>query len=463
MKLSRKKLWIAIAICALSPILVPVVSKSLPIVRERECHRAFFPKESFQERLKKPPAPWITAQLDHDLIDFKEKKITSNAVTKTFEHIYQTLGPAHDYYHFRILDNKLYKYVPDKVPFSDTDTLTEKALKTLLMYAKVPDCDFILCGMDGVPEHYVPSNFYLVEDPANQAPILAQAKRESVAPKYIILIPDQLCLSESWYRSSREILEANQKISWDQKAPVAIWRGWLSDTGEISNGKLAANYQTTPRFALCKMAALHPECIDAGLTNLDSKELETIAKSMGFLKNSLKKEDHLRGKYLPVLDGHMCTYPGYQWRLLSNSVCFKQESDQIQWFYKALQPYVHYIPVKNDMSDLVEKINWAKEHDEEAAAIADRARDFAQKNLLFEEVYFYLYQTFQEYAKFQAIDFAKLKRETKNDPQWKCIQYRKRLGLKKSVEKIRGCLQSKWYLTLGPNSSIPKGVCGSSL
>jgi hypothetical protein len=29
-------------------------------------------------------------------------------------------------------------------------------------------------------------------------------------------------------------------------------------------------------------------------------------------------------------------------------------------------PWVHYVPVKNDMSDLLDKINWLIDHDEEA-------------------------------------------------------------------------------------------------
>lgn len=432
MKFLRKKWWIAVLGLTLCTLLVPVVNKSLPIMRERECHRAFFPKENFQARLKEPPASWMLAQLEEDLAVFAEKKISSEAVEKTYEHIYEKLGLGYDITHFRILDNKLYKYVPDGAPFSDTDTLVEKALKTLLLYASVPDCDFILCGMDGVPEPYLPNDFYLVGNASDQAPILAQARREKA--RYTVLIPDQLCLSESWYKDSREILEGD--ISWEKKVPVAIWRGWLSDTGEPSDGHLASNYDQTPRFAICKIGSAHPECIDAGFTNLDSKEMESIAKNLKFLKSPLSKREHLLGKYLPVLDGHMCTYPGYQWRLLSHSVCLKQESDQVQWFYKALQPYVHYIPVKNDMSDLVEKINWAKEHDQETAAIAERARDFALKNLLFEDVYFYLHLALQKYSELQAIDFSKLKQETKIDPHWKCIQYRKRLALKKSWDKF---------------------------
>ena len=87
----------------------------------------------------------------------------------------EILGPLEAIYHFRILGNKLYKYIPEGAPFSDTDTATEKALKTLLLYAQVPDMDFALCGLDGIPEHYFPSDFYLTGNPETQAPVFAQA------------------------------------------------------------------------------------------------------------------------------------------------------------------------------------------------------------------------------------------------------------------------------------------------
>jgi hypothetical protein len=441
MNFLRKKRWRFLLGVSFCTLLVPVVSKSLPIERERECYRSFFPKESFQQRLKKAPSAWMLAQLEKDLAPFFERKISSHSVDRTYARIYESLGPACDYYHFRILDNKLYKYVPDGIAFSDTDTMTEKAYKTLLMYAKVPDCDFVLCAMDGVPESYVPADFYLVENPEEQAPVFAQARREPMASRYTVLVPDQLSLSEKWLSASQEILAANEKIRWDQKAPIAIWRGWLSDTGEPTDGRVASNYTATPRFNLCRIGSEHPECIDAGLCNLESPDLIEIAKKWGISKPSLSKEDHLLGKYLPVLDGHMCTYPGYQWRLLSDSVCLKQDSDQVQWFYKALLPFVHYIPIKNDMSDLLEQINWAKDHDEEVAEMVNRSRQFASENLLYEDVYFYLHLALSLYAQLQNIDFSQLKKETKKDPHWKCIQYRKRLALEKSVHK----LQAKFF------------------
>ena len=142
------------------------------------------------------------------------------------------------------------------------------------------------------------------------------------------------------------------------------------------------------------------------------------------------------------MDGHMCTYPGYQWRLLSNSVSFKQESNQIQWFYSALKPYEHFIPLKNDISDLKERIEWASSNDEKVKNISSNAQNFAINNLLIQDNYYYLYLVLKNYAQAEDIDFKKLKKSTKSDPNWKCIQYRKRLALIKSFDKIKSKLLS---------------------
>jgi spore maturation protein CgeB len=48
---------------------------------------------------------------------------------------------------------------------------------------------------------------------------------------------------------------------------------------------------------------------------------------------------------------------------------------------KDLKPYVHYIPVKADLSDLEEQYQWAEEHPQEAKQIAANALEYAQKNL----------------------------------------------------------------------------------
>lgn len=81
------------------------------------------------------------------------------------------------------------------------------------------------------------------------------------------------------------------------------------------------------------------------------------------------------------IDGTVAAYR-FPYLLAGDSLVFKQESKYYEFFYKDLVPGLHYVPVKSDLSDLVDKINWAKEHDEDGLKIVKHARQFARDNLL---------------------------------------------------------------------------------
>ena len=49
------------------------------------------------------------------------------------------------------------------------------------------------------------------------------------------------------------------------------------------------------------------------------------------------------------------------------------DSKYIFWYKKLLQPYIHYIPIKSDLSDLLEKIKWCIDNDEKCKEIANNA------------------------------------------------------------------------------------------
>jgi len=48
-----------------------------------------------------------------------------------------------------------------------------------------------------------------------------------------------------------------------------------------------------------------------------------------------------------------------------------------QWYYDDLEPWVHYVPVKGDLSDLRDKIGWSAANGDECEKIAARGRAFA--------------------------------------------------------------------------------------
>ncbi|NBO24551.1 MAG: hypothetical protein EBU93_04895, partial [Chlamydiae bacterium] len=57
----------------------------------------------------------------------------------------------------------------------------------------------------------------------------------------------------------------------------------------------------------------------------------------------------------------------------------------IEYFYSDLQPYVHYIPVKSDLSDLIDQTKWIYDHPEKAEEIANHAFDFAMENFVLDK------------------------------------------------------------------------------
>ncbi len=400
-------------------LLIPLIDKSLPLVRANESFRAEFPVESFLEKMAQPVPDWMVEQIERDFSEFKGKRISAEALQKTHEQICERVTTV--FHRYRIVSNRLYRFVPDGSPFLKIGSILERAIKTLLVYAEIPDVDFILCYMDGLPEPYMPPQFFILEDESEQAPILAQAKLRG--ERYIALVPDQFSLRPSWIEGATEVL--NQQIDWSQKRAMVSWRGGFTDGG-VPDDQPVTEF-ATPRFQLCKLSIAFPERIDAGF-NWVGPAMEGVMQQEGVFRESLSKLEQVRCKYLPVLDGHMCTYPGYQWRLLSGSLCLKQNSEQVQWFYGALQPYKHYLPMRSDCGDLLEVMKWADTHDAQAQEIALTAQEFARNNLLFADNYLYLSLVLKKLASLEEIDFE----ETHRNPQWVCIQYRKRLVLQKS-------------------------------
>ena len=43
--------------------------------------------------------------------------------------------------------------------------------------------------------------------------------------------------------------------------------------------------------------------------------------------------------------------------------------DFIEFYYEALKPWVHYVPVREDMADMDEKLTWARENDDAAKQV----------------------------------------------------------------------------------------------
>lgn len=71
---------------------------------------------------------------------------------------------------------------------------------------------------------------------------------------------------------------------------------------------------------------------------------------------------------------------------------FKQITPLLPFGLPALQPWKHFVPVKEDFSDLVEKLEWARANDDACRAMAARASHFARRFFTEEEILHYVYR-----------------------------------------------------------------------
>lgn len=339
---------------------------------------------------------WVVQQIESDLSCFST--IRQQNLDETFEK-----AKEYQVVRYRIINGTIYRQGKDH-GLGRTKQF-EKMLRRIHRSKKLPNVDFLVCLGDGVPESYVPQDFWITEQ---QAPLLAWAKKKS-AP-FVVLIPDVLTTKEgSWHKEIETVNQKYREVPWMMRKEVAFWRGSSNDKGYTLK-----NFKEKPRFQISLLSKKHPHQLDAGYCRVFPKSVEAAIQDLGLIAGFEDLEGHLSYKYLPVLDGHMCTFPGFQWRLLSGSLTLKQESDEVQYFYGALEPYEHYIPVKRDMSDLIEKIDWAKKHDSECHLIAERARAFAHQNLMPNQIYAYLYWVLVKYNERQDFDLTALSL----GPQW---------------------------------------------
>lgn len=99
--------------------------------------------------------------------------------------------------------------------------------------------------------------------------------------------------------------------------------------------------------------------------------------------HSLPREDMVGYKYIMDIDGNACTWDATAWKLNSGSVIFKPESDWQQWFYDSFLPWKHFVPVKDDFSDVIEKVEWCRNNEDKCIEMVKNCKE------LFHEIYYH--------------------------------------------------------------------------
>jgi len=342
---------------------------------------------------------WIERAVDREFAYYQKRGISQECLDKAWA----LLRKKPEFRRYKIIDSQVY----------GESGKIKNLLELLVKTYPIPDVDFIYFNEDRIKKSFVkrhPDRY--------KAPIFVSAKDHTLSQ--FILFSDWLYdpteENNGWNFLIGQIND--HQTPWASKFDKLIWRGSPFD-GKHFGMYTFENWTTIPRGQLVYQSRKHPDLIDAAFSaypySCSTGDFERCLREMG-PQNFVSQQDQLKYKYQLLIDGVTCTFPATHWKLLSGCLPFKQDSPDIMCFYPELKAWKHYIPVRRDLSDLCEKIQWARAHDDEARQIALNARDFALTHLMPEHILEYCGAVLIRYASLQTFKPKLQQEEISSDP-----------------------------------------------
>ena len=281
----------------------------------------------------------------------------------------------------------------------DTNISTIKSLfETLCRKRTLPDIelfinrrDFPILTKNGTEpyEQIWGSNQKLVSHAYKKfAPILSMSKTTRFADILMPTYEDWARISSEvgiyFPRSCRNYEKGLRDIPWKKRKDLAVWRGSTTGCGVTP--------QTNTRLKLALMASKQKVgkdfLVDAGITKwntrprklkgkseLQSINVSSLQKAGVNLVGPLTSREQATFKYIINIDGHVSAFR-LSAELGYGSVILLVGSKWKIWYSDMLEPYVHYVPVREDLGNLFEQIRWCRANDDKCKQIVVNALTF---------------------------------------------------------------------------------------
>jgi hypothetical protein len=346
----------------------------------------------FYQKLLEPTPQWVIEQIENDLAPFS-KELSEQHLNNLFA-----------------LYNEKWRLVRVRVAqgqltFEKSNAANSYFLTSLIVdpiiqlhsLAPLPDMDFVITFIDeSLTAHSPEAKIKFPSGPPG--PIFCIAKNK-LEPGMIVM-PDWYALNDHLPDKASILNGRSQMLTnWQGKFQILFFRG--ADSGVF----IRSDWRNSARPKLVALSLKYPDLIDAKFHCLLPWEVDSSIrdqmKEEGMVASHVPIGIFPQYRYLMDVDGHTANTPRTALMLYSGSVLFKQITNNFLWFYKQLKPYVHFIPVAEDLSDILSQIEWAKNHDAECQKIAENAYQLAEETLRPECSYLYLYRLLEAYSKKQ--------------------------------------------------------------
>ncbi len=272
-----------------------------------------------------------------------------------------------------ILKNKI--YVQESEMSQEKDALIDMLYDVTSNFV-IPDVMFAVYTGKSIPTSQ--NIIFNIVDPSNHV---------------AITVPNATAIHIWETQEKHKIDLLKQENPFDERKRIAVYRGTYSNPSKPLMESTVG--------ALLRFSAKYPELVDAKLTECKTcsdAELLQLKTSGQLLDRKAPHESELAYKYQIILGPKVPLK-----KLYSNSLILSVES-QIEKHTAHLTPFVQYVPIKEDLSDLPHKLRWVDEYHGRVMEILMRAEALGEVLLSKDCAEFYWRVLLEKYAKHQKIN-----------------------------------------------------------
>ena len=237
-------------------------------------------------------------------------------------------------------------------------------LEHVAKHVDLPDVEFAIWFGDGA--HF---------DPKDCIPVFVQEKDKDDGG---IFAPPRS--ATGLVRESNPIgaagAAASVAVPFERKHARAVFRGSLTG-GDYT----LSNWRTARRSRIVQLSLDRPDLLDARLVVADSSPLHRDMRAAGFLGGFMTPDEQSRRfQMIVVPDGN--SVPDRLASLLALDIAvLKPVSNNAEYWYAELVPYRHFIPVREDGSDLLDVIESVRHNTSLLRRIARESTIFIRRRL----------------------------------------------------------------------------------
>jgi hypothetical protein len=163
------------------------------------------------------------------------------------------------------------------------------------------------------------------------------------------------------FRRSVRDAEAGD-VAWSEKKDAAVWRGSTTGHWTVDYGRLAL----VSRWA---GEAGQKIGVDVGIVGF----IQGVARDKAIEKPRMTVAEQLRYRYIICVEGNDVS-TGLTWAMASRSVVLMPKPRHESWLMEGrMKPWVHYVPLSRDFSDLGKALRWCRTNPSACAYISAQA------------------------------------------------------------------------------------------